>query len=96
MAATQFAAVMTTGIPECDIGEKQTRLLAQSLADVSRHYPPLQISEKHQDWFMLVYVTGQIGMTQIALFKMRMAAEEQARKTRENSNVVDGVFTRTQ
>jgi hypothetical protein len=59
---------------------------------VSRHYPPLQLTEKQQDWFMLAYVAGQITIAQYFAFSMRMSREKAEKQARENSNVVDGVF----
>lgn len=96
LIGAQFAAKTATGLPECEIGETQTKQLAQALSNVSRHYPPLQLTEKQQDWFMLAYVSGQICVTQYFAFNMRRMKEEREKQARENSNIVDGVFSKVQ
>lgn len=96
LIGAQFAAKQATGLPECEIGPEQTKQLAQALSNVSRHYPPLQLTEKQQDWFMLAYVAGQITVAQYFAFNIRMHREAKEKQARENSNVVDGVFSRTQ
>ena len=96
LIGAQFAAKTATGLPEFDIGAEQTKQLAQALSNVSRHYPPLQLTEKQQDWFMLAYTAGQITIAQYFAFTMRMQKEAKEKQARENSNVVDGIFTKVQ
>lgn len=47
-----------TGAPEMALDESESAAMAKAIADVARHYPALQASEKVTDWGNLIITAG--------------------------------------
>jgi len=76
-----------TFIPEAELDREESKLLAESLADVSSFYSQV-VDPKIVAWVGLLGVAGKIYGPRIGAFALRMKMEKAGRPPRANLSVV--------
>lgn len=83
-----------TKIPEWDISEFEAKELAKAVADVGRHYPAFQTSEKANDWLNLIMCAGMIYGTRVfATIRIKRMNDITPQALRSNVQAAPGVVT---
>ena len=81
LISTHLGIATLTKIDEFEIAQAEAKLMASAVARVSRHYPSLQrINASAMDHINLATVMAGIYGTRFMAYKIRMAAERDARK----------------
>ena len=92
-----MALLSLTGAPEFALEKDEGDKLAQSLANVARHYPVIGagVSEKVKDHIVLITVVAGIGIKRAQAYNIRKSREraEKARRTQEAGVVSAAIHT---